>query len=130
MEYKRGGRFVCWLTKIGYNRANRVRAWQYHDKDYAKTQKAALALAEEWEGIVADYKRRKAQFDFWVRQAIQSALLDGYYLDENDNRVPPRFRAGTQAVRSTARPATSGGRLDAGNTSDKIIFIQIENKWQ
>jgi hypothetical protein len=92
MEYKRGGRFVCWLTKIGYNRAKdgigRVRAWQDHDKDYAKTQKAALALAEEWEGIVGDYKRRKAQFDFWVRQAIQSALLDGYYLDENDNRVP------------------------------------------
>ena len=40
MEYKRSGRFVCYMTKIGYNKITDsdgttrvVRAWQYHGKD-------------------------------------------------------------------------------------------------
>lgn len=96
-KYKRGGKFVCWYTRIGYSlnsKGVRVRAWQYHGKDYAAAQRAALDLAAQREIIVADYKKRKAYCDHWHRQAIASATLDGYYLDENDNKV--EF-AGTEA---------------------------------
>src|SRR5688572_14546370 len=103
MEYKRSGRFVCWLTKIGYNRGKggeRVRAWQYHGKSYSEAQKAAADLAERWEALVTDYKRRKAQFDFWVRLAIHSAKIDGYYLDEKENKVPLDSEAALERYRA------------------------------
>jgi hypothetical protein len=89
-QYKRNGKFVCWLTKIGYHENDagvRVRSWQYHGKDFPSAQQATLNLGKQWEAILGEHKKNKDYADHWIRAALFKAQADGYYLDANDNKI-------------------------------------------
>lgn len=94
-KYKRGGKFICWYTRIGYNEGKpggeRVRAWQYHGKDFPSAQKAALDLAAQWEAIYEEYKRLLRIHNYWVRTCMAKVMDEGFYLDDNEKKVELDF---------------------------------------
>ena len=102
MPYRRGGKFICFCTKIGYvnnSSGKRVQAWQYHGKSFADAQKAALQLAESWEQVIAEYRQRRTLHNNWMRTALASAAINGYYIDENDDKVLLDSDAADEAYR-------------------------------
>jgi integrase len=124
MEYKRGGKLVSWLTKIGYKvgkEGERVRAWQYHSKDYGQALAAALEIGAKWEAIVEDYRKRRDQHNDWVKQQIQEAIRTGYYVDEHDNKVD------VVLMPNITRPLPPGPFQDARDRYEILRQEQLKN---
>jgi hypothetical protein len=96
MQYKRGGRLICYITKIGYNRKKKPdgtieypRAWQYHGKDPRAAQRRALEVADDWDAIMAKYKSDLEHFKCLKRaQAYGEADPEAATADMEEPEYP------------------------------------------